>query len=123
MNDIFVWKNGEKLAQKYLKKNGYKILSTNEKNQFAEVDIIAEKNNEIIFIEVKSRTNLEYGTPGEAVTIKKQQAYIRFSQQYVVKNKIADKNLRFDVIEILNGEINHIISAFDADCMKIYISK
>ncbi len=123
MNDIFVWKKGEKLAQNYLKKNGYKILGTNLKNHFAEVDIVAEKDSEIVFVEVKSRTNTEYGTPAEAVTIKKQQGYVHFSEQYVTYKKLADRNIRFDVIEILNGEINHIIGAFDADCMKKFIYK
>lgn len=123
MNNIFTWKKGEKLAQNYLKKNGYKILGINEKNHFAEVDIIAERNDEIVFVEVKARDNLNYGAPSEAVNIKKQQGYILFAKQYLVYKKLLTKNVRFDVIEVVNGEINHIISAFDGDCMKKYIRR
>lgn len=123
MINFFTWRKGEDLAQKYLKKNGYKILGTNVKNHFAEVDIIAEKNEEIVFIEVKSRQNTKFGTPAEAVGVKKQQAYIRFSELYITNKRLQNKNRRFDVIEILNGEINHIPNAFNGDCMKSFISR
>ena len=123
MNNIFTWKKGEKLAQNYLKKNGYKILDCNQKNNFAEVDIIAKIDNTIVFIEVKARDNLDYGMPSEAVNIKKQQSYIMFAKQYLIYKKLANYNVRFEVLEVINGEINHIINAFDGDCMKKYIRR
>ncbi len=123
MNNVSVWKNGEKLAVKYLKKQGYTILETNAKNKIAEVDIICEKNDEIVFVEVKSRSNKNYGEAMEAVDIRKQRAYVKFSMAYVVAKLKADKNIRFDVIEVYGEDINHIESAFDGDVMKKYVKR
>ncbi len=123
MNNVFVWRSGEKLAAKYLKEQGYTILETNAKNKLAEVDIICEKDDEIVFVEVKSRTSKDYGYAMESVIITKQQAYVRFSQAYVVAKLKADKNIRFDVIEVYGEEINHIESAFDGDVMKKYVKR
>ena len=123
MNNVSVWKNGEKLAVKYLKKQGYTILETNAKNKIAEVDIICEKDNEIVFVEVKSRSNKNYGEAMEAVDIRKQRAYVTFSTAYVVAKLKADKNIRFDVIEVYGEDINHIESAFDGDVMKKYVKR
>ena len=123
MNNVSVWKNGEKLAVKYLKKQGYTILETNAKNKIAEVDIICEKDDEIVFVEVKSRSNKNYGEAMEAVDIRKQRAYVTFSMAYVVAKLKADKNIRFDVIEVYGEDINHIESAFDGDVMKKYVKR
>lgn len=123
MNNVSVWKSGEKLAVKYLKKQGYNILETNAKNKIAEVDIICEKNDEIVFVEVKSRSNKNYGEAMEAVDIRKQRAYVKFSMAYVVAKLKADKNIRFDVIEVYGEDINHIESAFDGDVMKKYVKR
>ncbi|MDY5439895.1 MAG: YraN family protein [Eubacteriales bacterium] len=123
MNNVSVWKSGEKLAVKYLKKQGYNILETNAKNKIAEVDIICEKNDEIVFVEVKSRSNKNYGEAMEAVDIRKQRAYVTFSTAYVVAKLKADKNIRFDVIEVYGEDINHIESAFDGDVMKKYVKR
>ena len=104
-------------------KQGYTILETNAKNKIAEVDIICEKNDEIVFVEVKSRSNKNYGEAMEAVDIRKQRAYVTFSTAYVVAKLKADKNIRFDVIEVYGEDINHIESAFDGDVMKKYVKR
>ena len=103
---------GEKIAQDYLRNKGYKILETNFYTKRGEIDIIAKKDNYIIFIEVKTRTNMKYGTPAMAVnSIKKK--HIKFvAQIYLSLNKTREQDVRFDVIEVLimNGKckINHI---------------
>lgn len=58
---------GEKMAQKYLKDNKYEIIENNYYTRNGEIDIIASKNNYIIFVEVKTRTNEKYGRASEAV--------------------------------------------------------
>ena len=58
---------GEKLAVKYLKRHGYKILKRNWRNPFGEVDIIASCGDAVVFAEVKTRLSDEFGTPSEAV--------------------------------------------------------
>lgn len=104
-------KLGEKKAQKYLKKQGYKILERNFKTPFGEVDIIAANDDTVAFIEVKTRSSDRFGQPNEAVDKTRQQRYIR-SAEYYFLNRDAEVTIRFDIVEVLNGKINHIINAF-----------
>lgn len=110
----FLGRAGENLAEKFLIKEGYKILYRNYKTHVGEIDIIAEIDNTIVFVEVKTRSNENYGKPAEAVDISKQEKYIKVATEYLLKNKKTEQNCRFDVIEIENGEINHITCAFTA---------
>ena len=104
---------GEKSAVKYLKSKKYKILETNYKRVTGEIDIIAKDQTEqVVFIEVKTRTGHEYGNPSEAVTQKKIEKYYRVATEYLQREKLLDSPCRFDVIEIENGQINHIFNAF-----------
>lgn len=103
---------GEKLAVDFLKKKGFKILKTNYKTPVGEIDIIAEDSGAIVFIEVKTRSSDNYGNPCEAVDGKKQEKYYKTATYYLQKEKKTDVNCRFDVVEIENGQINHIFNAF-----------
>ena len=104
---------GEKQAAKHLKKNGYRILETNLRTPFGEVDIVAKRNDVLVFCEVKTRTDDDYGNPAEAVNGERRARYIRAAEHYV-KDSEDVFVVRFDVIEILRGEINHIENAFEA---------
>ena len=103
---------GEILAVNFLKKKKYKILETNFSNHVGEIDIIAEKDGVIVFVEVKRRQTLQYGRPIEAVDTRKQNKIRKVAEIYLMlKNKtLAD--VTFDVIEILGDEINHVENAF-----------
>ena len=103
---------GEKLAVDFLKKKGFKILKTNYKTPVGEIDIIAQDNDAIVFIEVKTRSSDNYGLPREAVDGKKQEKYYKTATLYLQKEGKMDSSCRFDVVEIENGQINHIIDAF-----------
>ena len=103
---------GENRAVEFLKNKGYKILKTNYKTPFGEIDIIAEENSVIVFVEVKTRTSEDFGLPCEAVDKRKQEKYFKTATCYLQKEKKMDSECRFDVIEIENGEINHIFNAF-----------
>jgi len=103
-------KKGEKAAVKYLKKNKYKILEKNYSCHFGEADIIAKDKDEIVFVEVKTRTSLYYGTPAESVTPKRQENYRRIAASYL--HDVDKYFIRFDIIEVLDGEITHIKNAF-----------
>ena len=103
---------GEKIAQDYLRNNGYEILETNFCTKRGEIDIIAQKHNCIVFFEVKTRTNLKYGTPAMAVNSVKKK-HIKFvAKIFLALNKLKESEVRFDVIEVLimNGkcDINHL---------------
>lgn len=106
---------GEKIALEFLNRSGYKILDHNFRTPMGEIDIVAFKD-ELVFVEVKSRTNLKYGSPQEAVTPFKQQHIKKAALFYLQQKNMTDSIFRFDVIAILfNGasyEIEHIVSAF-----------
>jgi putative endonuclease len=111
-------KSGEETVAKYLKKNGYKILITNYRCKLGEIDIIAKDGLDLVFIEVKTRTGLHYGSPAAAVTLRKQRQISRAAQYYLAEQRLFDTPARFDVISLLCGnachqQIEHINNAFD----------
>ena len=118
---------GEKLAKKYLKKQGYKILETNYVAYNSEIDIIAKNRTTLAFVEVKTRTQNGTGTalirPSAAVTPEKQRKIIKCAKQYA-SSGFEDLNISLDVIEVLLDasqkpiEINHIVSAFNYNSAK-----
>lgn len=103
---------GEDIAVKYLEEQGYIILERNFYCRQGEIDIIAKDKNEIIFVEVKTRRDTKYGYPSEAVNQQKIKHILKTAKYYLYKNKLLNKYVRFDVIEVLikNGKfnINHI---------------
>lgn len=108
---------GELLAIELLKNKGFEIVKKNYRFGKGEIDIIAKEKDFIVFIEVKTRENLNYGEPEEAITKSKQKQLRKIAQCYLAEKKIVDYNCRFDVIGILleKGKmprINHIENAF-----------
>jgi putative endonuclease len=108
-------KEGEDLATDHLKKSGYRILFRNWKWGRHEIDIIAENNDTICFVEVKTRTEDYQMHPVTAVTKEKQRSIISAADGYLQRFSI-NKESRFDVVTIIKtGEsykIDHIESAF-----------
>ena len=108
-------KKGEEVAADHLKKSGYKILFRNWKWGKNEIDIIAEDNNFIVFVEVKTRTDDFQMHPVSAITKDKQKSIIYAANGYLQKF-LLDKESRFDVVTIIKkGElyqIDHIEGAF-----------
>ena len=108
---------GENIAAKFLESHGYKILNRNFRIRSAEIDIIAEIDNTIIFVEVKARKNLLRGVPAEAVNLRKQKKIIEAASVFLQDEKFSDCACRFDVVEIYqNGKsfrVNHIENAFE----------
>lgn len=104
---------GERRAASFLKKNGYEILVRNFRCPFGEVDIIARKGDVVAFIEVKTRSVGIFGRPNEAVRADRMKRYINCARFYF-SGREPDCVVRFDVIEVFKGEINHIENAFTA---------
>lgn len=110
---------GEDAAVKFLKKNGYSILERNFNIRGGEIDIIARKGDYVVFVEVKTRSNDDYGGGISAITYAKQQHLIKTAQTYLLGKD--DCSARFDVI-VVNGcmvgkkfkaeSIEHIENAF-----------
>ena len=108
---------GENFAAKYLEERGYKIIAQNYRVRSAEIDIIAELGEEIIFVEVKTRSNTRRGLPAEAVNLRKQKKIIGAASVFLQDEIYFDRACRFDVIEVYSGgtefKIRHIENAFE----------
>lgn len=108
-------KYGETLAKEYIISKDYKILELNYTTKLGEIDIIALDKDIIVCIEVKTRTNKNFGYAYEAVNYKKQKKIIGVSNIYIKHRGIRDVQIRFDIIEIYlekDVKINHIENAF-----------
>jgi len=92
---------GEVAAVDFLvKQYGYKILEKNFRNQFGEIDIIAQDKETICFIEVKSRQSLSYGSGLEAISSQKKKQLTRVALSYLNLNHKDDIYARFDIVSI-----------------------
>jgi len=111
-------KLGEDAATQYLEAAGYTIVARNFRIRSAEIDIIAQRDDLLAFVEVKTRSNTRHGLPSEAVTLRKQKKIIEAAGVFLQDEKFCDCACRFDVVEVfLSGErveeINHIENAFE----------
>ena len=111
-------RSGEEKVAGYLQKKGYTILVKNYRCKAGEIDIIARDGAELVFIEVKTRSSLNFGFPAEAVTRRKQRQISRAAQWYLAEQQLFDVPARFDVIAVLGVDqkdvtIDHINNAFD----------
>jgi len=113
MSTSYLGRDGEATARDYLTGIGAEILASNVKLAGGEIDIIARIGDTIAFIEVKRRASRAFGAPAEAVTPAKQKRIIRAAMVFCAKRNLMEEKLRFDVIELMPGYINHIESAFD----------
>ena len=103
---------GERLVEKYLKRQGCKILEKNYKTPFGEADLIVLDKDEVAFVEVKTRTTDGYGTPAAAVDGKKQAKYYKIAKYYGLQTG-EEPNARFDVAQVFeDGNIDYIKNAF-----------
>lgn len=109
-----IGKWGESLACQYLQERDYKVIERNFLCRQGEIDIIAKDitRRELVFVEVKTRTNLKYGNPAEAVTKQKLKHMRRAAEYFVYRNGLQNVAIRLDVIEVLIEKqgcvINHI---------------
>ncbi len=91
---------GEIYAIKLLNKNNYQIIERNFRCKIGEIDIIAIKNDTLVFVEVKTRWSKKYGKPEEAVTPSKLRKIKRVGEYYCITNPHLPKKLRVDVVAI-----------------------
>lgn len=109
---------GEKIARSYLRRKNFRIVAKNYRCRLGEIDIVAEKRDVLVFVEVKTRLNKRFGEPFEAVTKKKQKKLRRLGEYFLMRNRLWDRAIRFDIISIvidpggLINELVHIENAF-----------
>ena len=113
---------GEQVAERYLKKHHYKIKGRRVKvGKRDELDLIAEQQQVLVFVEVKTRRNENYGRPFSAVNSAKRKHLSRAAVAYLKKEKIKPEYIRFDVVEVIGEpevgipEVRHIENAFPLD--------
>ena len=99
MNIGATGKSGEDRVAAFLRKNGWSVIKRNYQCRFGEIDIIAENNEYIIFVEVKTRKKNSLTSPAESVTYAKRQRIMLTAQDYLSKT-ICEKQPRFDVAEV-----------------------
>tara|TARA_Y100000739_G_scaffold222056_1_gene223206 strand:- start:393 stop:767 length:375 start_codon:yes stop_codon:yes gene_type:complete len=103
---------GEKIAIQYLKSKGYIIHHTNWRMSHLEIDVIAEDNNELVFVEVKTRSSNQFGEPEDAVDYKKEKDLIRLADVYL-ENLQIEVLSRFDIISIILSDSESNITHFE----------
>src|SRR3990167_4466208 len=107
-------KKGEDYACSYLSRNGFRICERNFRSRYGEIDIIAEKDNRIHLIEVKTRTTLQKGKPYESITYFKRQHLKRAINFYLLQKQMTERILSFDVLSIVVNNTDYNITFFEA---------
>ena len=96
---------GEYAAENFLTEHGYTILCRKYYAKGGEIDLIAETDTHLVFVEVKTRSSETFGSPAEAVTKKKQLHMLTAAEAYLTDN-FSEKEIRFDIIEVYAHIIN-----------------
>jgi len=119
MNKKELGQKGEEIAVQYLEDKGYEILQRNYRYGRGEIDVIAKdpQDGYTVFVEVKTRQNLDFGAPEYAINRKKQLQVKKIAELYLADKEIYELDCRFDVIAIVlgdgkNPDINHYENAF-----------
>jgi len=95
-----VGKLGEKLARKFLQKRGYHIQETNFHCREGEIDIIAQQKDYLVFIEVRTKSSLDFGSPEESITSAKKEKLIASALTYINTHQNLPSSWRIDVVAI-----------------------
>lgn len=109
---------GERLAARYLRRQGYRILSRQHSSRRGEIDIVALDAECVVFVEVKTRSSRATGHPAEAVDHVKQKKLTQLALVFLKKHGLLEQRARFDVVAIINPddgsqvEIEHFQNAF-----------
>lgn len=111
---------GEALARVYLEQAGWRIVACNYATRWGEIDLIAEAEGVLVFIEVKTRRGGAFGTPGEAVDTRKQRKIALAAQCFLQARALEERPCRFDVVEVYERaggawEIRRIADAFSVE--------
>ncbi len=95
-----VGKTGEKAARDYLEKQGYQIVETNYRCMLGELDIIAREAITTVFIEVRTKTGLSFGSPEESITVDKAKRLKRLAAKYLQAYGLSETPSRIDLIAV-----------------------
>ena len=102
----------EALAERKLKAAGYTILDRNFRARLGEIDLVAEEDGILCFVEVKGRRGLKFGAPAEAVTFEKRRRIARAARVYVLRRRLGSRPCRFDVVSIVESQTGVVVEIF-----------
>ncbi|MBM4126678.1 MAG: YraN family protein [Nitrospira sp.] len=110
----------ELLAERFLQAKGYRILARNLRTTLGELDLAAEDQGVLVFVEVKARATEAFGGAMLAVDRRKQAKLVRLASQYLAHHHLSDRSSRFDIVLVQGhpsseSRIEHLQNAFDAD--------
>ena len=109
-------KTAEDAACQFLQTQGLRLIAKNWRSRQGEIDLIMQDHDHVVFVEVRTRKNDHFGSASESVGRKKRQNLIRTSMSFLqTRGWSEQKNGRYDVIGIVNGQLEWIRNAFDAD--------
>ena len=107
---------GERVAERWLRRKGWRIVQRRFRNGHRDIDLVAERDGLIAFVEVKARKGTEFGLPVEAVNWRKQRELSRSAHVWIERHGRPDESYRFDVIGVLvEGSlvrVRHVENAF-----------
>ncbi len=104
--------DGERRAASWYEDHGYTVVARNWRCRDGELDLVVRRGDELVFVEVKTRTTDRFGTPAEAVTPTKQRRLRGLAARFLAETGAGAARLRFDVVAILAGQIEVIEAAF-----------
>jgi putative endonuclease len=110
MNKRVIGSKAEDKAVLFLENLGYKIIKRNFFTRYGEIDIIAQEDNTFVFVEVKYRKSLAFGSPLEAISSYKIKSICKAARIYLSS---LETSARFDIISIIDSKLEHIKNAFD----------
>ena len=109
---------GERIAERWLRRQGWSIVQRRFRNGRRDIDLVAERDGMVAFVEVKARRGAGFGGPVEAVGWRKQRELTRSAKVWMDRHGRGDESYRFDVIGVLiEGErvrVRHVENAFEA---------
>jgi putative endonuclease len=113
---------GEATAARFLRRRGLRILARNYHCPIGEIDLVADHDGAIVFVEVKTRASAEHGQPWEAVDREKRRKITRVAVHFLLQYRLTNRTVRFDVVAITGSvgwlrrpTIEHFPDAFQAD--------
>jgi putative endonuclease len=105
-------RRGERVAARFLIKLGFDILARRYQARSGELDIVAFENEELVFLEVKTRRSGDFGEPWEFVDWQKQQILRRAAEQFIADHDLGDCSYRFDIVSVLGNKVSLYRNAF-----------
>lgn len=110
---------GEDAAASLLEEGGYRIVARNHRCRRGEVDLIAEKGELLVFVEVRTRASAAFGGPEETVGLAKRRRIVAAARDYLARRRGPERGARFDVVAVVDGPqgptLTHFENAFDAE--------